>query len=421
MIFSIWRLAALAAFSSSFLACSRPATPAPEARAPVVPVEIAFPYVISPRSTLYEALVAQGVDARAIHAVVTAAKPVFDLGRLRAGTRFALTREGAELTGMDFRLSPVERFELRRVAGAWSGQLTRREVTSRVVTFGGVVATTLWESAESANMDPNLISQLAEIFAWQVDFAREVRVNDRWRLSVERQYVGEEPIGWGAILAAEYENGGRVFNGVRFEPADGQTGYYAADGSSLKRMFLKSPIAYARISSRFARKRFHPVLKFNRPHLGVDYAAARGTPIHAVGDGVVIHAGRLGGGGNTVKIRHNSVYQTAYLHMSGFAKGIRSGARVTQGQVIGYVGATGLATGPHLHFEFKENGRVLDPLSQKFPSADPVPAERMTEFRARAAELMSRLPGWQDVLVAKAAASASRALIPQAHGRTLQE
>jgi murein DD-endopeptidase MepM/ murein hydrolase activator NlpD len=227
-----------------------------------------------------------------------------------------------------------------------------------------------------------------------VDFAREVQVNDRWRLSVEQKLVKGQPIGWGAILAAEYINVGESHRATLFRIQGEDHGYFTPEGQSLRKVFLKSPIRYGRITSGFKRRRFHPVLQVYRAHQGVDYGAPTGTPVRSVGDGTVIFAARSGGGGNVVKIRHNATYQTAYKHLHGYAKGIRNGARVKQGQVIGYVGSTGLSTGPHLHFEFYQSGRYIDPLGKKFPSADPVPAEHLTSFKTSAEQLLKTLPEW---------------------------
>lgn len=358
--------------------------------------EPVYPHLIPSRSTLYNVLREMNVSPSTIHEIVTGAKPVMDLGKLHAGTQFRLVRltdPSSDLIGIEFLLSPIEKIEVKKVDGVWSAEKIVGTVESKVVHFQGSVKSTLWESAEEARMDPILIVQLAEIFAWQVDMAREVRVNDRWRLSVERKFVRGRPIGWGSILAAEYENAGRAFTAVLYQ-AGNTSGYYAADGSSLRRMFLKSPIRYGRISSRFQMRRFHPVLKIHRPHLGVDYAAPTGTPIRSVGDGTVTHAGWLGGGGRTIKVRHNSSYQTHYLHLSRIEKGIRNGVRIQQGQTIGYVGSTGLASGPHLHFEFVYNGKVVDPLGQKFPTAEPVPPAQLSDFQTLAQQTLSALPGW---------------------------
>ncbi|MFN9068710.1 MAG: M23 family metallopeptidase, partial [Bdellovibrionales bacterium] len=177
-------------------------------------------------------------------------------------------------------------------------------------------------------------------------------------------------------------------------------GYFSPEGESLRRMFLKSPIQFGRITSGFSKKRFHPILQVNRPHLGVDYAAPTGTPVRAVGDGVIDFSGWSGGGGNVIKIRHNSIYQTAYKHLSGYAKGIRRGSRVKQGQIIGFVGSTGLSTAPHLHFEFYQSGRFVDPVGKKFPSADPVPSQMLADFKKSANERLQLLPSWETVDVA---------------------
>ena len=289
---------------------------------------------------------------------------------------------------------------VRKVNDTWVAEKITETVDIKVLTFSGLVTSSLWESAQKAKMDPNLISELADIFAWEVDFSREVRENDRWRLTVEQKLVKGEPVGWGSILAAEYENAGTPYQAALFRLNGEDIGYFTPEGASLRKMFLKSPIRYGRITSGFSMRRFHPILKTRRPHLGVDYAAPIGTPIRAVGDGTITSAGWNGGGGNVIRLRHNSQYQTIYKHLNGFAKGIRSGAKVKQGQVIGYVGNTGLSTGPHLHFEFYHAGRYVDPLKKKFPSADPVPTAHLEQFRAESSILISALPSWENLEVA---------------------
>jgi len=376
---------------------------------PVVPtVEELYPYEIPPNSTLNSVLRELEVSPQIIHQIVEAAKPVSNLGRLKPGVRFQLTfspGSETEVVGIRFRFSPVEMLEVKKVNDQWVPEKITENVETRIMTFSGVVTSSLWESAAEAKMDPVLISDLAEVFAWQVDFSREVRPQDRWRISVEQKLVKGEPIGWGSILAAEYENAGQKYAGILFRPAnEAEGGYYAPDGTSLRRLFLKSPIRYGRISSRFTMRRFHPVLKYNRPHLGVDYAAPIGTPIRAVGDGTVETAGYRGGAGNMIKLRHNSVYATAYKHLKGFARGVRSGARVRQGQIIGYVGNSGLSTGPHLHFEFFQGGRYVDPMGRKFPSADPVPAKLMAQFKTEMSHQLATLPPWtREIQVGKSA------------------
>lgn len=374
--------------------------PVVEAAAPVLSVEEAFPYVIEPRSTLFSTLRGHDVSPAVIQQLVDAAKPVQNLARLQSGIRYQLTFHGddaTELAEMRIRLSAVEMLHLKKNNGSWYAEKIVEQVDLQIVTFSGLVTSSLWDSAIKAQMDPNLVAELADIFGWEVDFSREVRVNDRWRLAVERKLVKGQPIGWGAILAAEYENAGVSHQAAIFRVNGQEMGYFTPKGESLRKMFLKSPIRYGRITSGFNLRRFHPILNVRRPHLGVDYGAPVGTPVRAVGDGTVTSAGWSGGGGNVLKIRHNGTYQTAYKHLQSFARGVRSGTRVSQGQVVAYVGNTGLSTGPHLHFEFYQNGSFVDPLSKKFPSADPVPANQLQQFQTEAALLLQSLPAWENV------------------------
>jgi murein DD-endopeptidase MepM/ murein hydrolase activator NlpD len=395
---------------------------------PVIPLEEAYPHVLERNTSLFTTLMDLNIPAAVIHEVVTAAKPVQDLSKLKPGIRFQVYFKGEQpkdvpepqivsagevdpesevvtehqpknepqdLIGIRFRFSAIDSLNITKISGGgWTAEKIVEPVDIKVMTYSGIVTSSLWESAQRAKMDPNLISELADIFAWEVDFAREVRLNDRWRLTVEQKIVKGEPIGWGAILAAEYENAGTSYQATLFRLNGEEVGYFTPQGASLRKMFLKSPIRYGRITSKFNMRRFHPILKTRRPHLGVDYGAPIGTPVRAVGDATVMSAGWSGGGGKVIKLRHNSQYQTAYKHLNGFAPGIRAGARVRQGQVIGYVGSTGLSTGPHLHFEFYNAGRYVDPLKKKFPSADPVPAANLEQFKAESSILLSGLPDW---------------------------
>jgi murein DD-endopeptidase MepM/ murein hydrolase activator NlpD len=389
-----------------------PVTEVIELPPPIPPtVEEMYPHEVKPQSTLFSILRALDVSPQVIGEIVKAAKPVTDLTKIKPGTRFQLIQEiSAEpiVSEIKFRFSASESLKIKKVNEVWTAEKIIEKVETKVVTFAGVVVSSLWKSAENAKMDPNLISDLAEIFGWQVDFSREVRVKDRWRLSVEQKFIKGDPVGWGNIIAAEYENAGELHTAVLFHFKDGETGYFAPDGSSLRRMFLKSPIKFGRISSRFSKSRFHPILQIHRPHLGVDYAAPVGTPIRSVGDGVITFAGWLGGAGKTIKMRHNSTYQTAFKHLSGYARNIRNGVRVRQGEIIGYVGNTGLSTGSHLHFEFYQNGQYVDPLGKKFPSADPVPADMLTQFKTETPTILSSLPSWDRALEAERSAAANQ-------------
>ncbi|HTL13025.1 MAG TPA: peptidoglycan DD-metalloendopeptidase family protein [Bdellovibrionota bacterium] len=371
----------------------------PAAAAPVTPPVEEFSQTLKRNSTFFEALRGLGVAPQDIFNLTQAARGLHGLDRLPAGTAFGLIREPgpiAAFAGVRVKFSAVERMEVRRAAeGRWDARLVRERVDTRLVTYTGSVSSSLWESASDAHMDTNLIAALTEIFAWQVDFAREVRSGDRWRLTVEQHLLEDgRSVGWGSIVAAEYDNAGHLYTAALYRRDGKDVGYYTPEGTSLRRMFLRAPIPFGRISSRFMRSRFHPILHTNRPHLGVDYAAAPGTPIRAVGDGVVTAAGWNGDAGRMLRLRHNSVYQTAYKHLQGFAPGIHVGSRVRQGQIVAYVGTTGLSTGPHLHFEFYENGRFVDPLGKKFPTADPVPHGQLAVFHTVADPFLDTLPPW---------------------------
>lgn len=351
--------------------------------------------------TLEQVLRSVGLNGRELNEIHTQTKSVKDLARIRPGQVFEIFHDKLGPTPglVAFKVidSVLERHLVYRSPASpekWNIKHIQEPVEYKNITYTGVVESSLWASAEEASMAPELIGDLSEIFAWQIDFAREVQPQDKWRLVVEQPMLRGEPVGRGKILVAEYSNNQNVHTGVLFRLNGEDLGYFAPDGSSLKRMFLKAPVAFSRISSRFTRARFHPVLKVYRPHMGVDYAAPTGTPIRSVGDGRVSFAAWSGGGGKVIKIKHNSTYETAYKHLSRFAPGIKAGARVKQGQLIGYVGSTGLSSGPHLHFEFYENGRYVDPLGKKFPKAEPVPQNQLQKFQADGAELIKQLPSW---------------------------
>lgn len=255
----------------------------------------------------------------------------------------------------------------------------------------GEIEISLYLAMEAIGETPWLTLTLADIFAWDIDFFTEPRVGDRFRLLVEKKYLDGELIGYDRVLAAEYAQvDGDVFRAFRYEFEDGKVGYYREDGTAVEKMFLKSPVKFASITSRYGLRK-HPILKYARAHKGVDYGAPRGTAIWAVGDGVVTMAGRRGGYGRFVEIRHKNGLKTRYAHLNGYGRGIRAGVRVRQKQVIGYVGSSGLATGPHLHFEVMRGGRHTNPLTLVVPPAPPIDDEERPRFAAQIAPLVDRL------------------------------
>lgn len=378
--------------SALFLAACTQEAPSTQAteQASLIKEKIVYPFSVKKNSTLSQELRALGYTSLDIHNLVQASKDVYDLAQIFPGLKYRQLENSQDL---EFQLSMVRVLHLNKdPQGSWTAKISEKQVSTQIAQFSGVVTNSLWESAQRAQMDKSLIADLTEVFAWQVDFSREVRENDTWRIAVEQEFVDGEPVGWGRILAAEYVNGDKKLEAVYFEKPNQIRGYFSPDGKSLEKLFLRSPIEFARISSGFSLKRFHPVLKINRPHLGVDYAAAPGTPIRSIGDGRITESRFTSGGGNTLVISHNSIYTSRYLHLKNFAKGIRVGSQVKQGQIIGYVGSTGLATGPHLHFEFYRYGAYKDPLKVELPSAQSVPSSLLSEFAVHAQTALAQLP-----------------------------
>lgn len=260
-----------------------------------------------------------------------------------------------------------------------------------VTTATGSIDTSLFEAGQRAGLSDNIIMQMAGIFAWDVDFAADIRAGDRFTLIFEEQFKDGEKVGEGPIIAAEFTNRDRRIRSVRYVDSTGRADYFSPDGRSLRKAFLRTPVNFTRISSRFNLKRRHPILHKIRAHRGVDYAAPKGTAVKASGDGKVIFAGRKGGYGRTIIVQHGSIYTTLYAHLSRFSKGVRPGKRVMQGQTIGYVGSTGLATGPHLHYEFRVRGVHRDPLKVEFPKTAPLSEKYIADFREKAQPLLAKL------------------------------
>lgn len=265
------------------------------------------------------------------------------------------------------------------------------QLEQRTLMQSGEIRSSLFAATDAANLSDAVATQIADIFSTDIDFHRDLRKGDRFTVVYEVFYHLGEVVRSGRVLAAEFINQGKPYQAVYFQNAEGQGGYYTFDGKNIRKAFLRSPIEFSRISSGFSTARFHPVLQRWRAHKGIDYAAATGTRIKATADGVVEIAGRQGGYGNLVVLRHQSKYTTWYGHLSGFAKGIRKGVRVSQGDVIGYVGATGLATGPHLHYEFRINDVHQNPLKVVMPSAPPITADQKPVFEAATQPMAQRL------------------------------
>jgi murein DD-endopeptidase MepM/ murein hydrolase activator NlpD len=277
-----------------------------------------------------------------------------------------------------------------------------RPVEKRLAQTSAVIQSSLFVDGQDAGLSDAQIMELAAIFGWDVDFALGLRPGDRFGLIYEAEYLDGQKIDDGAILAAEFVNQGRTYRAVRFEDDDGTLGYYAPDGTSKKQAFLRSPLKLARVSSGFSLSRSHPILNTRRAHKGVDYSAPVGTPVKATGSGLVAFSGQKNGYGNVVELQHGDKYSTLYGHLSRFAEGLRVGEQVKQGEVIGYVGQTGLATGPHLHYEFRVAGEHRDPLSTKLPTATPLEGQDFAAFRKKAAPLLAQLDRMDRTMLARA-------------------
>lgn len=255
-----------------------------------------------------------------------------------------------------------------------------KESEKRIETTAAVIEGSLYETLDKLNLNSSLATKLADIYAWTINFYK-IQKGDNFKIVYEQTYVDGELVDVGRILAAEFNHNNETFYAIYYDANnDGKGSYYDEKGNGMKKAFLKSPLKFSRISSPFSLKRFHPVQKINKPHLGTDYAAASGTPIMSVADGTVLEAQFKTYNGNYVKVKHNQTYTTQYLHMSKIAKGMKPGAKVKQGDVIGYVGSTGLATGPHLCFRFWKNGKQVDPLKEKLPMSQPIDSKYKAQY-----------------------------------------
>ena len=323
----------------------------------------------------------QNVDYNTITHIEKNHRKTFDIRKIKPGQKhtFLISRDSIvrpvfwiyEINKIDYAV-----FSLTDSLNAWIGH---KEVTTKIETIEGVIESSLWNAVSATGGDQNITMELSDIYAWTVDFFG-IQPGDAFKVVYENRYIKDECIGMGKILASYLNNAGAEHYAYYFEQ-NGKGEYFDKEGDNLRKAFLKAPLNYRRISSTFTNARKHPVTKVVRPHHGVDYAAPTGTPVSTIGDGTVIEKGwDKKGGGNYIKVKHNSTYTTTYMHLNGFAKGIQKGSKVKQGQVIGYVGSTGTSTGPHLDFRLNKNGKYINPLTFESPSADPVSAENKAAF-----------------------------------------
>jgi len=329
---------------------------------------------------------------RTLFRLLDAGKEAKALSRIRPGQEleFDIDSEGA-LTRLVLVKNPIESLHFsRKDNNKFAVELKNRKIKSKTASVAGTIQSSLFLDGQKAGLSDNQIMELAEIFGWDIDFALEIRAGDQFRVVYEEQFVDGEKYRNGPILAAEFVNRGKTYQAFRYEDKD-RTSYYDADGHSKRRAFIRTPLRFARISSRFQPKRWHPVLKKWKAHKGVDYAAPTGTPIKATGEGRVIFQGWQKGYGRVVIVQHSSKYKTVYAHMSKFRSNVKKGSRVKQGQVIGYVGSSGWATGPHLHYEFRVNNVKRNPLTVDLPKSLPLPKAQLARYKKTIAPLTQKL------------------------------
>ncbi|NNM31654.1 MAG: peptidoglycan DD-metalloendopeptidase family protein [Gemmatimonadetes bacterium] len=360
------------------------------------------PLELSPGATFGQILTDAGLDANEQSALLLAFREQASPRRMRAGTEVRLVWQGDRewLSGIEVDINRDETVHLDRSEVGW---LSSKEVVVTVtdtVFVAGRIGSILWNSVMDhgdlsempASDRARLIHRLDQVFQWQVDFSRQIREGDYYRFAFERHVRPDGSMRDGSLISAELVNEGRSYHAIWFDPnGDGDGTYYDLEGQSVRRAFLKKPLEFRRIASRYTNSRFHPILKRWRAHRGIDYSADTGTPIQATGDGVVVRRNWSDTYGNVIDIRHPNGFITRYAHMSGWGPGIVQGSRVKQGEVIGYVGMTGLAVGPHLHYEMRTSAGPIDPLAIELPAGDPVPTDDWDRWREESADRLAML------------------------------
>jgi len=386
----------LVVFWSSALVFGSPTDPSPEANARPAGLDIEEEKFtvergrISRYETFADLLTSYGVSYQRAVQVAEAVRPSFDVRDLRRGQPYRvyvnpwLQRVQYIVYQVDEVRSVV--FDVQTPA---ESRVAERPVHRKWTVVEGTIHDSLYETLTESGAHPKLALRLSEVFAWQIDFFR-IRAGDAFRILYEQRSVDGTTLAPGAILAARFEHQDRPYYGFRFDDGEGPS-YFNREGESLRRQLLKAPLRYSRISSGYTQSRYHPVLKERRPHRGTDYAAPTGTPVRSVGNGTVQKAGYHGNNGNYVKIRHNGVYSSGYLHLSDIADGVTPGAQVAQGETIGYVGSTGMSTGPHLDYRLWKHGRAVDPYELELPPSKPVSPQHRAAFRRLVEDRLERL------------------------------
>ena len=325
-----------------------------------------------------------GVDPNQVQRILKASAGVFDATKIRLGSQYEVLREKDSLGTPAFFVYQIDNLSYAVVSlkDSLYARIYEKEVVPIRKKAAVTINTSLWNDVQKAGIPALMALKLSDVYDCTIDFFG-LQAGDSFEVMYDELSHNGEYMGLGKIYYAEFMHAGKQYNAIRFDAGENSSQYWNEKGESMKKAFLKAPLNFTRISSRFTYARKHPVLRIVRPHTGVDYAAPSGTPVVALGDGVVTFRGWSGGGGNTIKIKHPGNYVTSYMHLKGYAKGISVGSRVSRGQLIGYVGSTGVSTGPHLDFRVYKNGKAIDPLKMESPSVEPVSKEDMPAFQAQ--------------------------------------
>jgi murein DD-endopeptidase MepM/ murein hydrolase activator NlpD len=346
---------------------------------------------IKPNGFLSEILLKHGISMNEIDQLVKNSKAVFDVRNIRSGNNYILFCERDSIARAKYLVYEHDPSTSYIFSFNDSLNITPfRKVTKSEIRYAsGTIETSLWDAMIASGLHPSLVGKLSDIFAWTVDFFG-LQIGDNFKVIYEELFIDEKTLGTGKIYGAQFNRTGSSITAIPFIQ-DGKETYFDIDGNSMRKAFLKAPLQFSRISSRFSSSRLHPILRIRRPHFGVDYAAPSGTPVLSIGDGRVISTSYESGSGRIVRIKHNSVYSTAYLHLSSFRKGIAPGVMVKQSEIIGYVGTSGLSTGPHLDFRFYQNGSPVDPLKVDAPPVEPVSEVNRVKFEKIKTVILSLL------------------------------
>jgi len=366
---------------------------------PVTPQPL--PVTIKPGDTLSGIFKRTGLSRQELLQILKLKEARDILSTIQAGRQMHfLLGDNGQLQRLSYAISPEQTFEIHRSEKGFEATRVQHPLERRMRFASGEINNSLFLAAQRAGLPDKITMEMADIFGWDIDFALDIRAGDHFTVLYEDLYRNGEKIRSGNILGAEFTTRGKTYIAIRYTNPEGHSGYYSPDGRLMRKAFRRTPVEFSRISSRFG-KRFHPILNRMRAHKGVDYAAPAGTPIRATSDGKVIHKGRKGGYGKTVILKHGKRYSTLYAHMSRYGKGLRRGQLVKQGQIIGYVGQSGSATGPHLHYEFRIDGVHRNPLTVKLPRALPIEKKYRQDFEAVAEKMLAQLEQHKGTLVAR--------------------